>query len=153
MSSVSGIPVPVSVTMSAPDGALDGTSTTALRALVALGVSVIWKLPRASCTRVWFEQVSLLRVKSPASAPLNTSAPSSRSCTYAAYAAAIHPYRDGRSADRVIDTIEALVAGRVGQRRRPWTDCLRALRIRAHLGYWGSATRVRSRSRSIMRAF
>lgn len=73
-----------------------------------------------------------------------------RAAATAAYAASIHPYRDGASADRVIEAIEALVAGRLGRRRRPWTDCFRALRIRAHLGYWGSATRARSRSRPSM---
>lgn len=70
-----------------------------------------------------------------------------RAAATAAYAAAIHPYRDGASADRVIEAIEALIAGRLGRRRRAWTDGLRALRIRAHLGYWGSAVRARSRSR------
>jgi hypothetical protein len=73
-----------------------------------------------------------------------------RAAATAAYAAAIHPYRDGASADRVIAAIEALAAGRLGRRQRPWTDYLRALRIRAHLGYWGSAARARSRSRPAM---
>lgn len=68
-----------------------------------------------------------------------------RAAATAAYADAIHPYRDGASADRVIDAIEALVEGRLGERRRPWKNIFRALRIRAHLGYWGSAALARSR--------
>jgi hypothetical protein len=74
-----------------------------------------------------------------------------RAAATAAHAAAIHPYRDGASADRVIEAIEALVAGRLGHRRRPWTNYLRALRIRAHLGYWGSATWARSRPQSAVK--
>ena len=70
-----------------------------------------------------------------------------RAAATAAYAAAIHPYRDGESADRVIQAVEALIAGRLKRRRRRWADYVRALRIRAHLGYWGSATLARSRSR------
>ena len=68
-----------------------------------------------------------------------------RTAATAAYADAIHPYRDGASADRVIDAIEALVEGRLGQRRRPCKNIFRALRIRAHLGYWGSSALARSR--------
>jgi hypothetical protein len=65
----------------------------------------------------------------------------------AAYAAEIHPYRDGASADRVIKAIEALIAGRLGHRRLRWVDYVRGLWVRAHLGYWGWATLARSRSR------
>lgn len=68
------------------------------------------------------------------------------------HADAIHPYRDGRSSDRVIDAIEALVAGRLGQHRRPLDSYVRALRIRAHLGYWGSATLARSRPLATLRS-
>jgi hypothetical protein len=71
-----------------------------------------------------------------------------RAAATVAHAAAIHPYRDGASADRVIDAIEAWHAGRLGRRRRPWVSYVRALRIRAHLGYWGSATWTRARTRS-----
>ena len=69
----------------------------------------------------------------------------SHAAATAAYAASIHPYRDGASADRVIEAIEALIARGLMRRRRPWTEYFRALRIRAHLGYWGSATWARSR--------
>ena len=56
----------------------------------------------------------------------------------AAYADAIHPYRDGRSSERVIAATEALLAGELGQlRRKPWSSRLRALELRRRFGYWG----------------
>jgi hypothetical protein len=54
------------------------------------------------------------------------------------YANAIHPYRDGRSSERVIAATEDLIAGTFGRLRgKPLDGCLRALQIRAKLGYWG----------------
>jgi CDP-glycerol glycerophosphotransferase (TagB/SpsB family) len=54
------------------------------------------------------------------------------------YADAIHPYRDGRSSERVIAATEDLIAGKFGRLRgKPLDGRLRALQVRAKLGYWG----------------
>lgn len=56
----------------------------------------------------------------------------------ATYADAIHPYRDGRSSQRVIAATEHLLNGELGAlRRKPMGAWLRALQIRRDLGYWG----------------
>jgi CDP-glycerol glycerophosphotransferase (TagB/SpsB family) len=56
----------------------------------------------------------------------------------AAYADAIHPYRDGRSSGRVIAATERLLAGELGELRpKPLGAWLRALQIRRDLRYWG----------------
>ena len=55
-----------------------------------------------------------------------------------AYADAIHPYRDGRSSERVLAATEALLGGELGRlRRKPLSTWLRRLQIRQQLGYWG----------------
>ncbi len=55
-----------------------------------------------------------------------------------AYADSIHPWRDGRSSQRVIAATDALLAGELGRlRRRPFTALYRGLQIRRELGYWG----------------
>mgnify|MGYP003562032272 FL=1 len=54
------------------------------------------------------------------------------------YAEAIHPYRDGRASERVLAATEDLIAGRLGRLvGKPLSGRLRALQIRANLGYWG----------------
>ena len=54
------------------------------------------------------------------------------------YADAIHPYRDGRAAERVIAATDDLIAGRLGTLRgKPLGGRFRALQIRSKLGYWG----------------
>jgi CDP-glycerol glycerophosphotransferase (TagB/SpsB family) len=54
-----------------------------------------------------------------------------------AYADAIHPWRDGHSAYRVLAATEAFLSGRLGRvRRKPLMAKLRALQIRRELGYW-----------------
>lgn len=59
-----------------------------------------------------------------------------------AYADSIHPYRDGASAERVIDASEALLAGTLGPlARKPASAWLRRLQIRKDLGYWGRPVR------------
>jgi CDP-glycerol glycerophosphotransferase (TagB/SpsB family) len=56
----------------------------------------------------------------------------------AAYADAIHPYRDGRSSERVIAATESLLAGELGAlARKPLSSAWRRLQIRRDLGYWG----------------
>jgi Putative glycosyl/glycerophosphate transferases involved in teichoic acid biosynthesis TagF/TagB/EpsJ/RodC len=55
-----------------------------------------------------------------------------------AYADSIHPWRDGRSSQRVIAAADALLAGELGTlARKPLSACLRRLQIRRDLGYWG----------------
>jgi CDP-glycerol glycerophosphotransferase (TagB/SpsB family) len=55
------------------------------------------------------------------------------------FAEALHPWRDGWSAERVADAVEAFVAGgRAGLHGKP-LNLWRKLRIRARLGYWGPA--------------
>ena len=54
----------------------------------------------------------------------------------AAYVAHIHPYRDGRSSERVLDAVEAMLCdGRKGLKDKPW-NLLRNLKERRKLGYW-----------------
>jgi hypothetical protein len=55
----------------------------------------------------------------------------------AAYADTIHPHRDGRSSQRVIAATDDLITGTLGRLRgKPLAGRLRALQIRAKLGYW-----------------
>ncbi|HEU0307397.1 MAG TPA: CDP-glycerol glycerophosphotransferase [Lysobacter sp.] len=56
----------------------------------------------------------------------------------AAYADLIHPYRDGRSSERVLAATEALLRGELGTlSRKPLSSIWRGLQIRRELGYWG----------------
>ena len=56
----------------------------------------------------------------------------------AAYADAIHPYRDGRSSERVLAATDDLLRGDLGRlRHKPLSTWLRRLQIRRQLGYWG----------------
>lgn len=54
-----------------------------------------------------------------------------------AYAEAIHPYRDGRSSERVLDAIDAFIAAGARSRRRKPLNLWRKLKIRRRIGYWG----------------
>lgn len=57
-----------------------------------------------------------------------------------AHANSIHPWRDGRSSERVIAAFEDLLAGRLGSiASKPFATRLRTLQIRRRLGYWGPA--------------
>jgi hypothetical protein len=56
-----------------------------------------------------------------------------------AYADAIHPYRDGRSSDRVLDAIDAFIAAGARNPRRKPLNLWRKLKIRRRIGYWGPA--------------
>ena len=54
------------------------------------------------------------------------------------YADHIHPWRDGRSSQRVIAATEDLVTGRLGElKRKPLVAHWRELLLRQRLGYWG----------------
>ena len=55
------------------------------------------------------------------------------------YANAIHPYRDGRSSERVLDAIDAFVAAGGRNHRRKPGNWWRKLKLRRRIGYWGSA--------------
>ncbi|HDS0949203.1 TPA: CDP-glycerol glycerophosphotransferase family protein [Stenotrophomonas maltophilia] len=58
------------------------------------------------------------------------------------YADAIHPYRDGRSSERVITATEDFLSGEMGAlRRKPFGSWVRDLQIRKDLGYWGPSQR------------
>ena len=58
-----------------------------------------------------------------------------------AYADHIHPYRDGRSSQRVIAATTQLLQGELGKLKpKPLKSKLRELQIRKELGYWGSAS-------------
>ncbi len=53
-----------------------------------------------------------------------------------AYADRVHPARDGRASERILDATEAAItAGRAGLRRRP-LNLWRHLQARRRLGYW-----------------
>ena len=53
------------------------------------------------------------------------------------YADAIHPYRDGRSSERVLDAIDTFIArGGRNRKAKPW-NLWRKLKIRRRIGYWG----------------
>ena len=56
-----------------------------------------------------------------------------------AYADSIHPYRDGRSSDRVLDAIDAFIAAGARNRKPKPMNLWRKLKIRKRIGYWGPA--------------
>ena len=55
------------------------------------------------------------------------------------YGDAIHPCRDGRSSERVLDAIDAFVAAGARNRRRKPLNLWRKLKLRRRIGYWGRA--------------
>ncbi|WP_282298057.1 CDP-glycerol glycerophosphotransferase family protein [Stenotrophomonas sp. PS02289] len=58
------------------------------------------------------------------------------------YADDIHPYRDGRSSERVIAATDDFLAGTLGAlKRKPFGAWTRGLQIRKDLGYWGPSSR------------
>ena len=56
-----------------------------------------------------------------------------------AYADAIHPWRDGRSSERVLEAIDAFIAAGARNPRRKPLNLWRKLKIRRRIGYWGPA--------------
>lgn len=55
------------------------------------------------------------------------------------YADSIHPYRDGRSSERVLQAVDDFIAqGARNPRRKPF-NLWRKLKIRRRIGYWGPA--------------
>jgi CDP-glycerol glycerophosphotransferase (TagB/SpsB family) len=55
------------------------------------------------------------------------------------YADAIHPYRDGRSSERVLDAIDTFIDGGARNPRRKPLNPWRKLKLRRRIGYWGPA--------------
>lgn len=55
------------------------------------------------------------------------------------YADAIHPCRDGRSSERVLDAIDAFIARGARNRRPKPLNLWRKLKLRRRIGYWGPA--------------
>ncbi|HUH30978.1 MAG TPA: CDP-glycerol glycerophosphotransferase family protein [Rhodanobacter sp.] len=55
------------------------------------------------------------------------------------HADAIHPYRDGRSSERVLQAIDAFIASGARNRKRKPLNLWRKLKIRRRVGYWGAA--------------
>jgi CDP-glycerol glycerophosphotransferase (TagB/SpsB family) len=55
------------------------------------------------------------------------------------YADSIHPYRDGRSSERVLDAVDAFIAAGARNPRPKPTNLWRKLKIRKRIGYWGWA--------------
>ncbi len=63
--------------------------------------------------------------------------PDSLRAAIAHYAESIHPYRDGRSSERVLDATRSMLEqGRAGLKRKP-LNVGRRLQARARLRYWG----------------
>ncbi|MEO8748285.1 MAG: CDP-glycerol glycerophosphotransferase family protein, partial [Rhodanobacter sp.] len=56
-----------------------------------------------------------------------------------AYADAIHPWRDGRSSERVLDAIDAFIAAGARNRSRKPLNLWRKVKMRRRIGYWGPA--------------
>lgn len=57
----------------------------------------------------------------------------------AEFGLAIHPDRDGRSSERVLDAIDAFIAGGGRNRRPKPANLWRKLKLRRRIGYWGPA--------------
>lgn len=55
------------------------------------------------------------------------------------YANSIHPYRDGRSSERVLEAIDAFIAAGAANRRPKPRNLWRKLKMRRRIGYWGRA--------------
>jgi CDP-glycerol glycerophosphotransferase (TagB/SpsB family) len=56
-----------------------------------------------------------------------------------AYADSIHPWRDGRSSERVLDAVDQFIAGGARNPRSKPGNWWRKLKIRKRIGYWGPA--------------
>ena len=55
------------------------------------------------------------------------------------FADQLHPYRDGRSSERVLDAIDAFVAAGGRNRKPKPLNLWRKLKLRRRIGYWGPA--------------
>lgn len=57
----------------------------------------------------------------------------------AEFGQAIHPYRDGHSSERVLDAIDAFIAGGGRNRKSKPANLWRKFKLRRRIGYWGPA--------------
>ena len=55
------------------------------------------------------------------------------------YADSIHPYRDGRSSERVLDAVDQFIAAGGSNPRPKPRNWWRKLKIRRRIRYWGRA--------------
>jgi CDP-glycerol glycerophosphotransferase (TagB/SpsB family) len=55
------------------------------------------------------------------------------------YADSIHPYRDGRSSERVLDAVDAFIAAGARSPKPKPRNWWRKLKMRKRIGYWGPA--------------
>lgn len=55
------------------------------------------------------------------------------------YADSIHPYRDGRSSERVLDAVDAFISSGARNPKPKPANLWRKLKIRKRIGYWGLA--------------
>jgi CDP-glycerol glycerophosphotransferase (TagB/SpsB family) len=55
------------------------------------------------------------------------------------YADSIHPWRDGRSSERVLAAVEDFIAAGARNPRPKPSNMWRKLKIRRRIGYWGPA--------------
>ncbi|NII10823.1 CDP-glycerol glycerophosphotransferase family protein [Oleiagrimonas sp. C23AA] len=55
------------------------------------------------------------------------------------YGEAIHPWRDGRSSERVLEAVDAFIADGARNRKPKPGNLWRKLKIRRRIGYWGPA--------------
>ncbi len=56
-----------------------------------------------------------------------------------AFAARLHPQRDGHSSERVLDAVQAFIAAGARNRRPKPSNWWRKLKLRRRIGYWGPA--------------
>ena len=54
------------------------------------------------------------------------------------YADSVHPYRDGRSGERVLEAIDAFIASGARNPKRKPLNLWRKFKIRKRIGYWGA---------------
>jgi CDP-glycerol glycerophosphotransferase (TagB/SpsB family) len=57
------------------------------------------------------------------------------------YADSIHPWRDGRSSERVLDAVDEFIAAGARNRKPKPLNLWRKLKLRRRIGYWGPAQR------------
>ena len=54
----------------------------------------------------------------------------------ASYVSETHPYTDGKSADRVVDAIDGVLAGQFPLKIKKPLNFVRDLKFRKYLNYW-----------------
>ena len=54
----------------------------------------------------------------------------------------LHPWRDGKSSERVLDAVNAFTDGNLGKTRPKKISLVRRIKARKKLGYWGGLNRI-----------